>query len=107
MFDVHPGTYVRVRNATQWTMTDLVVSPNTDPIHLDRLAPGELSPYVRRDGAYRYGYVRVLTDGGRERKIIPIDYVGESPLPEGHFTFVLGVSPFMPDSLDIGLEQDQ
>lgn len=107
LFAVRPGTYVRVRNATPWTMTDVVVSPNGGEIRVDRLAPGEASPYVRRDGAYRYGYVRVLTDGGRERKIIPIDYVGESPLPEGRFTYVLEVSRFLPDSLNIALETDK
>lgn len=106
IFSARPGTYVRIRNATPWTMTDVLFGSPGVELRVDRLASGEQSPFVRRDGAYRYGYVRVITDGGRERKIIPIDYMGETALPEGHFTYVLEVSGFMPDSLTIGLESN-
>jgi hypothetical protein len=39
-----------------------------------------------------YGYLEVLVDGSR-RVIQPIDYVGESFIGEGRFTYVISVDP--------------
>ena len=40
---------------------------------------------------YRYGHVSVSTQTG-PLEIFPIDYVGESPLGAGNYTYVLTVS---------------
>lgn len=50
-----------------------------------------VSQYVRVETAYRYAYVEVQV-GGEVLKIQPIDYVGETPLGPGFYTYLLNVT---------------
>jgi hypothetical protein len=56
------------------------------------LVPGEASGYRQVELAYRYAYVDVLADG-KSYVLQPFDYVGETPLGKGRFTYVLGLDP--------------
>lgn len=58
------------------------------------LANGACTPYEPADGAvYRYTYVRFVV-GQDEFTIQPIDFVGETPLDEGRWSYRLTISDY-------------
>jgi hypothetical protein len=42
------------------------------------------------EDAYRYGYLDLLV-GGERRLLQPVDYVGESVIGDGDFTYVIRI----------------
>ncbi len=69
------------------------------------LAPGVTSDYEGHEGAYRYGALDV-TINGSVRHLQPIDYVGESPLQSGRYTYVIVVPQAGPLSIDLQLVRE-
>ncbi len=57
------------------------------------LEPGATSSYLPFNEAYRYAHVRLQIDG-QEFMIMPIDYVGETKLAKGKYTYTLTVSDY-------------
>ena len=55
------------------------------------LSPGDVSEYQSYTKTYSYGYVQI---GARDTifEIIPIDFVGETPLPNGFYTYYMDVN---------------
>lgn len=66
---------------------------------------GEASEYREVDTAYRYAAFQVEA-GGESFVRTPIDYVGETPLRPGRYTFVLGVDQGLTE-LTVELRQDE
>jgi hypothetical protein len=100
---VGDGVEVRFRNSTSMTLTDISLSWPGGGMQLPQLAPGEVSNYEAHDGAYAYGALRV-TGNGTVRRLQPIDYVGESPLSPGKYTYVIVSSTYFTDGIDLQLE---
>jgi hypothetical protein len=96
---------VRVRNATTLAITDVSVTWPGGSLAVPSVAPGGVSAYMDGDGAYRYGAVRLMS-GGKERRLQPIDYFGETPLAPGRYTYVIIASQYFSDGIDLALEQD-
>ena len=84
------GTRIRLRNASTFELTNVTFAPGTPRLEYDRIAPGADTDYRSVEGAYRYGYLDVLVDGER-RQLQPIDYVGESEIGDGEFTYVITI----------------
>jgi len=80
------GTQIRIRNASNVAYEDVIVG---DKSYGD-IAPDAVSDYQNWEQACRYAYVS-LTAEGKPMKIQPIDFVGETPLGSGRFTYVLTV----------------
>ncbi|CAL2064471.1 hypothetical protein [Tenacibaculum sp. 190524A05c] len=55
-------------------------------VEFGKLAPDETSNYQSFEVAYHYGLVSIVIEG-QEYGWIPIDYVGETPLKPGKYTF--------------------
>lgn len=93
---VSNAVQVRIRN-------DSAVTFDRVDLWLDRvsgLAPGASSDYLTPPGpAYRYAKV-VVTISGREIVLQPVDFVGETPLEPGRYTYALSVT----DEGDLALE---
>ena len=59
-------------------------------IHTD-VASGSFSEYLEYETAYQYAYIRIESDS--ETYVLqPIDFVGETPLALGFYTYELDVS---------------
>ena len=86
------GTRIRLRNSSSFELTDVTFAPGTPRFEFDRIGPGEVTDYRSANGAYSYGYLDVLV-GGERRTLQPIDYVGEEPLDDGEYTFVITIEP--------------
>ena len=69
----------------------MVLNPEGKYINYGEIKGGETSCYRVYEKAYRYAYVNLYIDG-EEYIIQPIDYVGEQPLGEGAFTYLIDVS---------------
>ena len=91
-FSTDDGTHIRLRNSSSFDLTAVTFRPGQAEIKFARIDGGEVTNYVPVANAYSYGYLDVLVDGAR-RVIQPIDYVGESYIGEGRFTYVISIDP--------------
>lgn len=84
-------TRLRLRNETGYELTQVTVASPGLEERFDRIPAGGTTEYRRVARLYRYAYVEA-TVNGRVSRIMPIDYVGETPLGSGSYTFVLGLT---------------
>lgn len=91
-----PQIQLRLRNVSSFDFTNIAVSTTGDLVSYENLVAGETSGYQLFELAYRYAYIE-LEINGQLIKLQPIDYVGETPLPVGFYTY----------ELDVELDQSQ
>jgi hypothetical protein len=91
-FSADDGTHIRLRNSSAFVLTAVTFQPGEPQLKFARIEPGEATDYVPVSHAYSYGYLDVTVDGAR-RVIQPIDYVGESYIGDGRFTYVITIEP--------------
>ena len=82
---------IRIENDSDWTYLDLRVNPYDEEMNYGDLGPGEVSDYKPFEIAYRYAQIQVRIDDA-EYVLQPIDYVGETPLKNGKYTYIIGIS---------------
>lgn len=99
------ATLLRVQNASEFEMTDLVIHVPGEPIRADLLGPGDRTDYREAPGAFRIASVDGKVEGETFR-IQVIDYVGEEPLGPGRFTYVLSVASRDPLQVGFDLRSD-
>lgn len=61
--------------------------------------------YRSVESAYRYGMLDLLV-GGVHRRLQPIDFVGESEIGDGAFTYVITIEPATRNPF-VELQRDQ
>ena len=83
-------TLLRVENRSQMDFTSVHVQFMDEPEYYGAVEAGALSDYRPFETAYRYGLVVAQTPDTTYR-LQPIDYVGESPLGTGRYTYRLTV----------------
>ena len=98
-----PISDIRIRNATNRNLQGVVVGRS----HYGSIQRGESSGYQSWGPAYRYASVSLLADG-KPVRLQPIDYVGETPLGPGRFTYILRLHQGQAgdDVLDIDFVKD-
>ncbi len=84
------GTLVRVHNMSAQTLGSVRVQFSDRVVSYGTLAPGQTSEYRPADGAYRYAYMEATVDGTK-RTFQPIDYVGETRLGPGRYTYHVSI----------------
>ncbi len=86
------GVQIRVENASTFPMGAVLVSFPGQSESYGSLAAGAQSDFRSVSRAYRYAYVEAVVQGA---KIVqqPIDYVGESLLSPGRYTYVVTIAP--------------
>jgi hypothetical protein len=89
---------IRVRNGTDVDFKDVIVGGKK----YGDIKRGAVTDYQTWKEAYRYSSVS-LTATNKPLRIQPIDYVGETPLADGNYTYVLG---FNQGYLQIRAEKD-
>jgi hypothetical protein len=86
--DAAPAVQIRIRNGTNVDFDSVEVRFPNQTGRFGAVAVGETSGYRRVNGAYRYAYVEARA-GDKRYVVQPIDYVGESLLAEGRYTYSL------------------
>lgn len=81
---------IRIHNKSPYSMEEVFVSFPEEEIHYGNILPGEESTYHEVAKAYRYAYIETVVDA-KKLAVVPIDYVGESLLKPGLYTYELGI----------------
>ena len=83
-------TEIRVKNVSLYDFDDVEVVAPGGMAHYGQVLIQESSAYQSFTEAYRYSFINVIIDG-QDFVLQPIDYVGETPLGPGKFTYVIDV----------------
>ncbi|MEJ2004895.1 MAG: hypothetical protein P8X57_08015 [Cyclobacteriaceae bacterium] len=84
------GVNLRIKNSSNRIFDEIYVDSGTESHTFGPLVPRMSSPYEEFDQLYRYAYVRIIS-GDSEYIFQPIDYVGETPLSPGRYTYKLEI----------------
>ncbi len=85
------AVYIRIVNSSPVDFMSVYIRFPESEYTYESLESGRTSRYQEFEEAYRYGYIEVKAQ--RETYVLqPIDYVGESPLRSGKYTFTLGLT---------------
>jgi len=83
---------IRLSNSSNFNFENIIVNTSTGNMNYDNLNSGEFSEYKTYELAYRYAFIELLADG-ETYTLQPIDYVGETPLKNGNYTYEINVNP--------------
>ncbi|MEP0712676.1 hypothetical protein [Algoriphagus sp.] len=97
------GILIRVENASSVDFKDIRISSGSTPVEFSDVKAGKKSEYKEFESAYRYGFVSLLANG-TELRIQPFDYVGETPLSKGYYTYKLDIDDSNPDNIYLLME---
>ena len=94
---------VRIRNASQVDLTEVTVTfPDNQTIGFGDLPAGAAGRYAAVGLAYRYALILATADG-TEHRWQPIDFMGETPLPPGRYSYAISVDG---DQIELRFETD-
>ena len=97
---------IRIENDSISMFNQVRINPDDNETMFGDLAPGETSAFKPFEKAYRYAQVKLVIEG-KEYILQPIDYVGETPLENGKYTYIIGVGDLeSPYGLTIDLRED-
>lgn len=95
---------IRVANRSQSNFTSVRVVFPSEEVSYGAVAAGAASAYESVERAYRYAQIEVFI-GERRLVMQPIDFVGETLLEAGRYTYALGLAPGG-EQLTLELETD-
>jgi hypothetical protein len=103
--DLEPqGVVIRVRNASSYPFETVYVNTSGGENNYGPLAAGKSTQYLGNyTKAYRYANIKVVI-AGQELVLQPFDYVGETPLTPGNYTYVIGVTDLARKQLSLQFE---
>jgi hypothetical protein len=84
------GVSIRVSNASQYPFESIFVNTSGGENSYGSLGAGQSSAYKSFARAYRYAYLKIVVQG-QELVWQPFDYVGETTLEPGRYTYVVDV----------------
>lgn len=82
---------IRLSNVSPYSYQDIRVSSTDDQVSYGDLESGEFTDYKIFEKAYRYGFVELQINGSTYT-LQPIDYVGETPLENGYYTYQINAN---------------
>ncbi len=95
--------HVRIRNAGKVEVTDVQVTfPDNQVVEYGTVPPGGASRYAPVGLAYRYALILATADG-TQRRWQPIDFMGETALDPGYYSYAISVDG---DQIDLQFSQD-
>jgi hypothetical protein len=83
--------YIRLSNVSPYSYQDIRVSTTGDEVNFGDLETGQFTDYRIFEKAYRYAFVELQINGSTYT-LQPIDYVGETPLENGRYTYQIGAN---------------
>lgn len=84
--NVESNANIRLSNVSQFDFDNVIVNTWDENVDFGNINSGQKSDYKFFKVAYRYAFVEVDIDG-ETYTIQPIDYVGETPLTSGNYTY--------------------
>jgi hypothetical protein len=82
------GVKIRLSNVSQYDFQNILVNTGSSNgnVSLGNLKASKKTDYKVFESAYSYAFVE-LEIGGKTYTVQPIDYVGETPLEDGNYTY--------------------
>ncbi|MEM9723074.1 MAG: hypothetical protein AAGA10_27650 [Bacteroidota bacterium] len=96
---------LRVQNLSEFDFEQVLVQAGGTENLFGDIPAGQTSFYADFNFAYRYAYVQLEIQGDTF-VIQPIDFVGETPLSKGSYTYQLDVPDFENRDLQLTLRRD-
>jgi len=81
---------IRLSNISQFDFQNIVVNTTTGNTNFENISSQQMTNYKTFQTAYRYAFVELQIDG-QTYTFQPIDYVGETPLENGNYTYQINV----------------
>jgi len=94
--NVNNEVKIRLANVSKYDFQNIVVNTTTGDVSFEDLESGQKSEYKDFDKAYRYAFVELEIDG-ETYTLQPIDYVGESLLGNGNYTYQIDANDTFDD----------
>lgn len=85
------GVYVRLANVSDMDFERVMVTVHLRESEYGTLPTSQVSAYQLQNGIYRYTGMKVSA-GDDTYQFVPIDFMGETPLSPGRYTFALEVA---------------
>lgn len=82
---------IRLSNASKFNFQNITINTSTGNVNFENLSPGENTTYKIFERAYSYAFVELQIEG-KTYRIQPYDYVGETPLEKGNYTYQITVN---------------
>ncbi len=83
---------IRISNVSEFNYENINVNASGEMVEFGNLNSNSNSEYKTFDLAYRYAFVEFKIDG-ETFTLQPIDYVGETPLENGKYSYKINVNP--------------
>ncbi|WP_282163057.1 hypothetical protein [Ulvibacterium marinum] len=80
---------IRIKNASNITFDEVQVSDAVEVY--ENVSSGDYSGYLEFETAYQYAFIQIRS-GEDTFTLQPIDFVGETPLPIGFYTYELDIT---------------
>jgi len=93
---------IRLSNSSQYNFKNIVINTTTGDVSFGNLNSGQKTEYKQFTKAYRYAFVKLEIDG-KTYTIQPIDYVGETTLKDGIYTYQINVNNTQDQYTNLGL----
>lgn len=77
---------IRLSNGSKFNFQNITVNTSTGNVNFGNLSPGKNTTYKIFEIAYSYAFIELQIDG-KTYTLQPIDYVGETPLEKGNYTY--------------------
>lgn len=81
-------TNIRIKNTSDKDFSNITISADCKKVNYGTLKSGQTSCYEIYEKMYRYASITLQIDG-KEYKLMPVDFVGETPLGIGKFTYAV------------------
>lgn len=105
ILDLDGDVEVRVRNGSSLLLDEVSLFLPQSTLSYSGLQPGEESSYSQVSKAYHYASAEVVV-GADTARLQVVDYVGETPLDGGRYTYILRVLEGQPFSISLDFEKD-
>lgn len=90
--DIDPkAVNIRLSNISTYDFKNIIVNTGTGTVEFNDLDAQTISEYKVFERAYRYAFIELEIEGNTYT-IQPIDYVGETPLSKGKYTYQINAS---------------
>lgn len=77
---------IRLANASKFNFQNITVNTTTGNVNFENVNSGQKTKYKGFSFAYSYAFVELQIEG-KTYTLQPIDYVGETPLEKGSYTY--------------------
>lgn len=104
--NINSDIQVRIVNMSDENFENILVKSAGEDVCMEDIEKGGQGAYYGFTEVYRYAYIEI-TAGGDQYILQPIDYVGETPLTEGNYSYEIElVNPGPNGSISLTFKED-